>query len=205
GARAPSFSSPPSLPAPGPPSPPPPSPRRPPPPQPPGPVVKALLTVAQSGDADHRSIAAALRAAGPAATIRILDAAVYKESLRIDDPDRLGDLTIEADQGATLESSAAEPVVSIANTPGVVLRGLRIRTGERQHAVSVRGACPGLTLEGLTLVQPPEATSGTVALWPGTRGTPERPVLLRGLDVSCGTIGIVLIGAADQRGSGIRI
>src|SRR5262249_9345324 len=87
----------------------------------------------------------------------------------------------------------------------VVLRGLRIRTGERQHAISVRGACPGLTLEGLTLVQPPEATSGTVALWPGTRGTPEQPVLLRGLDVSCGTIGVVLIGAADQRVSGVRI
>src|SRR5262249_25341869 len=205
GARAPSFSSPPSLPAPGPPSPPPPSPRRPPPPQPPGPVVKPLLTVAQSGDADHRSIAAALRAAGPGSTIRILDAAVYKEALRIDEPTRLRDLTIEANQGASLESSAAEPVVTIENTPRVVLRGLRIRTGERQHAISVHGACPGLTLEGLVLVQPPEATSGTVALWPGTRGTPEQPVLLRGLDVSCGAIGIVLIGAADRPVSWVRI
>jgi serine/threonine-protein kinase len=170
----------------------------PPPPQPAGPAAKTLVTVAQSGDADHRSIAAALRAAGPGATVRILDAAVYKESLRIDEPTRLRDLTIEATQGAWLESGAAEPVVTIENTPGVVLRGLRIRTGERQHAVSVHGACPGLTLEGLTLVQPPEATSGTVALWPGTRGTPERLVLLRGLDVNCGAIGIVLIGAADQ-------
>jgi serine/threonine protein kinase len=176
-----------------------------PPPQPPGPVVKPLFTVAQAGDADHRSIAAALRAAGPGATIRILDAAVYKEALRIDEPTRLRDLTIEASQGTSLESSAAEPVVTIANTPGVVLRGLRIRTGERQHAISVHGACPGLTLEGLTLVQPPEATSGTVVLWPGTRGTPERPVLLRGLDVSCGEIGIVLIGAADQPVSWVRI
>jgi hypothetical protein len=177
----------------------------PPPPQPPGPAVKTLFTVAQSGDADHRSIAAALRAAGPGATIRILDGAVYKEALRIDEPTRLRDLTIEANQGAALESSAAEPVVTIENTPGVVLRGLRIRTGERQHAASVHGACPGLTLERLTLVQPPEATSGTVALWPGTRGTPEQPVLLRGLDVSCGTIGIVLIGAADQPVSWVRV
>jgi serine/threonine protein kinase len=177
----------------------------PPPPPPPGPAVKALFTVAQSGDADHRSIAAALRAAGPGATIRILDAAVYQEALRIDEPTRLRDLTIEANQGAVLESSAAEPVVTIEKTPGVVLRGLRIRTGERQHATSVHGACPGLTLERLTLVQPPEATSGTVALWPGTRGTPEQPVLLRGLDVSCGTIGIVLIGAADQPVSWVRV
>ncbi len=176
-----------------------------PPPQPAAPAAKALFTVAQSGDADHRSIAAALRAAGPGATIRILDAAVYKESLRIDEPARLRDLTIEASQGASLESSAAEPVVTIENTPGVVLRGLRIRTGERQHAASVHGACPGLTLEGLTLVQPPEATSGTVSLWPGTRGTPERPVLLRGLDVSCGTIGIVVIGAADRPVSWVRV
>jgi hypothetical protein len=179
--------------------------RSPVPPSPPGPAVKPLLTVAQSGDADHRSIAAALRAAGPGATIRILDAAAYKESLRIDEPNRLRDLTIEANQGASLESSAAEPVVTIEHTPGVVLRGLRIRTGERQHAISVRGACPGLTLEVLSLVQPPEATSGTVALWPGTRGTPERPVRLRGLDVSCGEIGIVLIGAADQPVSWVRI
>jgi serine/threonine protein kinase len=175
------------------------------PPQPPGAGVKMLFTVAQSGDADHRSIAAALRAAGPGATIRILDAAVYKESLRINEPDRLRDLTIEASQGASLESGAAEPVVTIENTPGVVLRGLSIRTGERQHAVSVSGACPGLALERLTLVQPPEATSGTAALWPGTRGTPERPVLLRGLDVSCGTIGIVVIGSADQPVSWVRI
>ena len=176
-----------------------------PPTQPPGPVVKPLFTVAQSGDADHRSIAAALRAAGPGATVRVLDAAVYKESLRINEPARLRGLTIEADRGAWLESSGAEPVVTIENTPGVVLRGLRIRTGERQHAASVHGACPGLTLEGLTLVQPPEATSGTVALWPGTRGAPERPVLLRGLDVSCGAIGIVLIGAADRPVSWARI
>jgi serine/threonine protein kinase len=174
-------------------------------PPPPGPAVKPLLTVARSGDADHRSIAAALRAAGPGATIRILDAAVYKESLRIEEPARLRDLTIEASQGASLESSDAEPVVTIESTPGVVLRGLRIRAGERQHAASVRGACPGLTLEELVLVQPPEATSGTVALWPGTRGTPERPVLLRGLDVSCGEIGIVLIGAADQPVSRVRV
>ncbi len=56
--------------------------------------------------------------------------------------------------------------------PRVVRRIVQhIRTGERQHATSVHGACPGLTLEGLTLVQPPEATSGAVVLWPGTRGT----------------------------------
>jgi serine/threonine protein kinase len=173
--------------------------------QPPGAALKPLVTVAQSGDADQRSIAAALRAAGPGTTIRILDAAVYKETLRIAGPTELRDLTIEANQGASLESSAAEPVVTIENTPGVVLRGLRIRTGERQHALSVRGACPGLTLERLVLIQPPEATHGTVALWPGTRGAPEQPVLLRGLDVSCGTIGIVLIGAADQPVSWVRI
>ena len=73
----------------------------------------------------------------------------------IDEPTRLRDLTIEANHGALLESSAAEPVVKIENTPRVVLRGLRIRTGERQHAISVHGACPGLTLEGLILAQPP--------------------------------------------------
>jgi serine/threonine-protein kinase len=174
-------------------------------PQPPGPAVKTLLTIAQSGDADHRSITAALRAAGPGATLRVLDDAVYKEALRIDEPTRLCDLTIEANQGASLESSSEQPVVSIENTPGVVLRGLRIRTGERQHAISVRGACPGLTFEGLSLVQPPEATSGTVALWPGSRGTSERPLLLRGLDVSCGTIGIVVIGAADQPVAWVRV
>src|SRR5262249_37540084 len=103
------------------------------------------------------------------------------------------------------ESSGDDPVVSIENTPGVVLRGLHIRTGERQHAVSVRGPCPGLTLEGFTLHQPPEATSGTVVLWPGTRGTAEKPVLLRGLDVTCGEIGIVLVGGADRPVSWVRV
>jgi nitrous oxidase accessory protein NosD len=89
-----------------------------------------MKTRSCQGERGGRSIAAALRAAGPGATIRILDAAVYKESLRIDEPTRLRDLTIEANQGASLESSAAEPVITIKNTPGVVLRGLRIRTGD---------------------------------------------------------------------------
>ncbi len=175
------------------------------PPQTPGTVVKPLLTVAQSGDADHESIAAALRAAGPGTTIRILDAAVYKESLHIDEPTRLHDLTIEANQGASLESSTAEAVVTIRNTSGVVLRGLHIRTHEGQFATSVHGACPGLTLEKLSLVQPPAATHAALALWPGTHGTAEQPVLLRGLNVNGGTIGIALVGVADQPVSWVRI
>jgi eukaryotic-like serine/threonine-protein kinase len=167
--------------------------------------VKPLLTVAQSGAADHRSIAAALRAATPGATIRIVDTAVYQESLRIDDPGRLRDVTLEADHGAVIASAAGEPVVTIENTPGVILRGLRIRAGERQHAISISGSCPGLTLEGLNLTQPPEATSGTLVLWQGTRGTAERPIVLRGVEIACGEIGIVLIGGADQLVSWLRI
>src|SRR5262249_26346237 len=116
----------------------------PPPPQPPGPVVKTPFTVPQSGGADHPTIAAALRAAGPGAPTRLPHAPAQRGPPRTDGPPRLRDLTIEASEGASLESSAAEPVVTIENTPGVVLRGLRIRTGERQHATSVHGACPGL-------------------------------------------------------------
>jgi serine/threonine protein kinase len=173
--------------------------------QPSEPVGKELLTVAQAGAADHQSIAAALRAAGPGTKIRILDAAVYKESLHIDDPTRLRDLTIEANQGASLESSAADAVVMIENTPGVVLRGLRIRTHTDQFATSVHGACPGLTLEKLSLVQPPAATHAAVVLWQGTRGTDKQPIVLRGLDMNCGTIGIALVGTADQPVSWVRI
>ena len=85
------------------------------------------------------------------------------------------------------------------------MRGLRIRSHEEQFAISVNGACPGLTLETLRLVQPPSATHAAVVLWAGVRGPPDQPILLRGLDLNCGTIGIALVGAAGQPVSWVRI
>jgi hypothetical protein len=163
-----------------------------------------VLTVAQAGAADFDSLREAIARAGPGTVIRILDSAVYRGRLSIGD-DRLRGLTIESTAHATLENSdGAHPTVFIGQ-PGVVLRGLQIRALDRQHAISVLGFCEGLTLESLKIVQPATSPYAAIALWPGTRGSEERPVVLRGLDVQGGTMGIAVLGKAGAPTGWVRI
>jgi tRNA A-37 threonylcarbamoyl transferase component Bud32 len=169
-------------------------------------VPGATLTVAQAEPADFRNIQDALARAGPGAIIRILDAGVYDGPLLFNDAGRLRDITLEAPQRAILEnSSSLEPVVSIDNTPGVLLSGMRIRARHRQHCISVRGACEGLIVDGVRLDQPSESPTGCIVLWQGTHGSSERPMVLCNLDLHCGEIGIVVIGTPEKPASWLRV
>jgi hypothetical protein len=167
---------------------------------------QGLITVAMTGEAQYRSLREALEHAAPGTIIRVLDGGPYGGPFLIEDAERLRDLTIDAPGHAVLENvDAKEAVISIVNTPGVVLRGLQVRARNRQFGISVTGSCEGLTLEQVRMTQPPQSVYAAVVLWPGTAGTAERPIVLRDLDVQCGTLGLVIVGQDAEPAAWVRV
>src|SRR5262249_12432273 len=113
-----------------------------------------VVTVAQDGSADCTKLSTALARARPGAVIRIVDNGEYKESILINDAERWRGITIEALAGSspTIVSPDEQYGVLIRDTPGVVLRGVHVSQGhERQHAVVIRGAVAGVTLDRVAL------------------------------------------------------
>jgi serine/threonine protein kinase len=112
-----------------------------------------VLTVAQNGDAEYRTINEALAAATAGKTIRILDDATYNEKLVFSDRQKHAGVTIDAPQRATVQSTGMRAVaLSVKGVPDVTVRGLRLKSGGRvQTLVAVDGAAPGLRLDGLDL------------------------------------------------------
>jgi hypothetical protein len=173
-------------------------------PGPHGPVTSGLpnqvLTVARSGNASAQSIGDALALAGPNARIRILDGSTYKETLLIDDPERLSGLTIESDQGATLVAhEATVTAVLVKGTPGVSLRGLRIKAGDKQHCVMIEGESPGLALKGVRFYHSEKSPFACVVARHGARGAEERPIRLSDCEIEGGELGVVLEDLANGR------
>jgi serine/threonine protein kinase len=165
-----------------------------------------VITVAQTGGAQFRDLREALARAGPGTTIRILDQGPYQGPFTLDDPERLHDVTIEATDHALLESvDAKTAVLSVENTPGVALRGLHVNARNHQFGIAVTGPCPGLSVEQLRLTQPPQSNHAAIVLWQGTTGSADRPIILRDLDVHCGTLGIVILGQANEPAAWIYV
>jgi hypothetical protein len=126
-----------------------------------------VLTVAQkAGVGRFQTIGAALAAVRPGQTIRVVDDAVYRESLRISDRTEMAGITLEATGGASLVlDSGGERswLVDIAGVPDVTVRGFKLHASRTPHStlMVMRGQCPGLRLEQLAL---------TAAGSPGTNG-----------------------------------
>jgi hypothetical protein len=172
------------------------------------PAAANVIPVAtEAGQGDYDDLAAALDHATPGTTLRLLGPGPFRGPLLIADPVRLAGLTVEAPDGAVLEDPRpmSDTVVMVRGTPDVTFRGLEIRTGPKQHAVSVWRTCPGLTLDRLRLRQPPAAPVGAVVFWNGACGTDDRPAVLRGLDVAAGAIGVVLLGKPEQPTTAVRV
>ena len=168
--------------------------------------TRRVLTVSGQERAAFRTLGEALAAAGPNTTIRIADGAVYREALQIQDSERLAGLHIESPLAATLEPPPGiEHAVSIRDTPGVRIEGLRIRAGPDQHCIIAFGECPGLTLGGFTCEVPPESERSAIVFWYGVEGTSDRPIVLETLDLRFGELGVVVLGAEDRACRAIRI
>jgi hypothetical protein len=165
-----------------------------------------VLTVSQTGRARFRDLREALAWAGPGSTIRILDQATYTGPFLFDDAERLRDVVIESPNHAVLQvANSDKPVVYVGDTPGVVLRGMHIRSGNPQHCISVLGNCEGLTVEDVRLTQPPQCPFAALVLWRGSKGSAARPVVLRRLDVQSGRLGVAILGEDDKSADWVRI
>jgi serine/threonine protein kinase len=126
------------------------------PPVPPHGVAAAddpnLLTVSQKaeGGGKFRTITAALESVRTGQTIRVIDDAVYSESILLSNAGTQANVTLEAPKGATLED-AGKFLIEVRSLSGVSIRGFRLRCAgtQRSTLVLVRGQCPGIELDGL--------------------------------------------------------
>jgi serine/threonine protein kinase/nitrous oxidase accessory protein NosD len=157
---------------------------------------KMLLTVSQDqkDGGEFRTIAEALAKVKPKQTIRVLDAGIYREGIRLGQASRFADITIEAPRAATLSAMEDNNIVVVIDVPGVTIRGFRIRgPGMRNASVAVAGRCPGTTLQKLHI----DSGFGVV-LWGITGGDDEPPVLVENCTLQ------LRGGAAGLRISGIQ-
>jgi hypothetical protein len=149
--------------------------------------VAALLFVDRTGaPGTYSTVAAALAKAEPGDHVRVR-MEVLEEALDLTRTDGAAqDVVIEADPDlgrpvvwrAPAGHAEAQPLVSIGDQPGLQLHGFKLDGQDRVgDLIVLSGACPGLTLEDLTLTGYTEAAVKMVAC----SGSDDRPVTLRRL------------------------
>jgi serine/threonine protein kinase len=118
-----------------------------------------VLTVSQSGDAAFRTLNEAFAKVTPRTTIRVLDDATYRESLKITDPRRFNGLKLIAEKHARLappDTGTSTPrLVEISRVDEVVLKGWKIDAPRNGHAIYLVEA-GSVSLEDLEIEQPPD-------------------------------------------------
>ena len=105
------------------------------------PIDPDVLSVAQDGTGQYRTIGEALEQVRPGQTIRVLDGGTYEEALEIKDPDRHASITLEAVQKATIRPP---PFARI----GLTLRGYRTSRCGAFASSSERGMPDGCAPSG---------------------------------------------------------
>jgi hypothetical protein len=167
-----------------------------------------VLTVAQKpGAAQYQTIVAALEAVKPGQTIRVLDDAVYHETLRFTGPNRHAGVMLEAPRGAVLERNTAGGVVlHFVGVPHVWVRGFRLRAekAERATLIGIQGNCPGLRLESLDLSSDGERTTNGIEIFGNEAGTDREPTVIRGCTFRALAIATHFGGAAG-RAAGVAL
>ena len=121
-------------------------------PDPPAPTVDDdpnVLTVAQDGSAEFKSIGAAVAAANEGNLIRIVDDATYQESVVLNSREKHTGLTIEATgKSKWIPAVGSSRVLLIPNVSRVTLRSLHIETQDpASFGVVLGGAVGGCRIE----------------------------------------------------------
>jgi hypothetical protein len=168
-------------------------------------LIQGELTVSQTGEGQFRSLTDALQRAGPGARIRVLDAADYRGPLVIDRGEQWSGISLEAQQGARLVAPDRQTILRILDTPQVKIKGFRFRAQQEQHAVEIAGNCEGCELTDLDMVQPPQAPRAMITLNDGASGSEQAPIVLRRLKISCGQIGVGLMGMGGEPIRHVRV
>ncbi|HVX14996.1 MAG TPA: serine/threonine-protein kinase [Pirellulales bacterium] len=158
-----------------------------------------VVSVAQTGEADCRTIQDALQRARPDSTIRILDDAIYSETIKLDDAARWSGVILDAPQRATLAKPGGnDTLMTVRDTPGVQIRGLKLKLEHKQHGIFLEGACEGLRLDGLLIDQPHDSPFAAIVLTEGATGTEAKPILLENLELHCGWMGLLFHNLAPN-------
>jgi serine/threonine protein kinase len=141
----------------------------------------SVLTVAQKpGAAQYQTIGDALAAVKAGQTIRVLDDAVYHETLTFRGPTRHAGVTLEAPGRAILKrETSGPPLLSFIGVPRVTVRGLRLRTSKTQRVtlIGIHGNCTGLRLDSLELSSDGEPTNNGIELL-GSDAVVERDAIV---------------------------
>lgn len=155
-----------------------------------------VLTVAQDGSAEFPTLNRALAKVRSGQTIRVLDDAVYRESLLLNLFEMHRGITIEAQRGATIEFGQVHSGIAIVDVPGLRLRGFKIRVGAKTNfALTVSGRGSGTILENITF----ESESGSQNVGIGLEAIrasedDERPLVVRNCTFRNGRIAIRVSG-----------
>jgi hypothetical protein len=118
-----------------------------------------LLTVSRrpNDGGKYRTITAALRDARPWATVRVLDASIYREAINLNDRKKFEGLTLEAVPGATLHmTKGVSRLITIDDVPHVRVTGFTftesgIVADQARAFVLVTGGASGVTLTRLEM------------------------------------------------------
>jgi tRNA A-37 threonylcarbamoyl transferase component Bud32 len=156
-----------------------------------------VFRVARSGDADYHSITEALLHVGPGGTIRVLDDAVYREQVAVEDRARMAGVTLVAERRATIAPPEGPyAAVIIRNTAGVTLKGFQVHSVAGQHGLMVLGNADRVVLEDLVITQPRESEWANVYFAEGAHGSAEWPLCIRRCVIQSGRFGVYLGGTA---------
>jgi len=156
-----------------------------------------ILRVAQHGPADFASIGQALGRATPGTIIRVEDSGVYDEPLNLLGSSGTAGVHLETTAGATLKSAGNRPVLTLDGVAGANVSGFRIEAAGQQHAIELRGYCPGVVIENCEIACSAESSIAAVYLHGGARGAEADPIHLRRLRIECGLVGLVMGGLDD--------
>jgi hypothetical protein len=154
------------------------------------------ISVAKQGEADTRTIAEALVQARPGTLIRVLDDAVYDESIGLDQGDRQAGIQLVSEAGATLvpPPAGAFALLAIKNTPRVTVRGFKIRPAAGGHGVVILGICPGARLEACDVAAENAEHWALIFVTEKAAGSAREPIVIQDCIVRAPSLGLVIQG-----------
>jgi hypothetical protein len=130
--------------------------------------------------------------------VRVLDDAVYKEYLLIDDPEKYRDVVLESVEGKApvLRTAAGQRgIVWIHGVPGFTLRGFRLDSGNERHVqVRITERCPSVVLDRLDMT----CAAHTVELSDVPLAGKDAPVVIQGCTLRTGGRGVNVDGCDGQ-------
>jgi serine/threonine protein kinase len=164
---------------------------------------RPVIKVSRNPDeGDVTTIAQALsKVEKPWTRIVVLDDAIYRDPIIVDDEVRFAGLSLESPHRATVEVApdGAQEIGILARTgalidvyevPDVTVRGFRLRPTAMQWGINVRGNCPGLEISEIDSEHPELSQRVFLYCHAGASGSKDKPIRLHHLTARCGSAGL---------------